>query len=237
MTNTPTVFPLGDSAITVEFGTNADETTSQLILQVFRSVKAKEIEWILDVVPAYASLTIHYDVQVMYSKGMDHPYKAVEQLLIQVLQEQEFPVAEESRMLEIPVCYDDEFAPDLKQLCKQKGLTIEQAIEIHVKPLYRIYMIGFLPGFAYMGMVDPILETPRLEQPRKKVAAGSVGIADRQTGVYPLSSPGGWQIIGRTPVSLFDPVAKTPVLFQPGDSIRFYPITRHEFDHYQTGHS
>jgi inhibitor of KinA len=135
--------------------------------------------------------------------------------------------------MRIPVCYAKTFAPDLEDLALQNKISQEEVIRIHTSATYRVYMIGFLPGFAYMGRVDERIVTPRRSQPRTMVPAGSVGIAGEQTGIYPFASPGGWNIIGQTPVALFDVKRKQPVLLQPGDEVTFYSITEHEFTNYQ----
>jgi inhibitor of KinA len=136
------------------------------------------------------------------------------------------------RILEIPVCYAKPFAPDLETLALQNQLTTEEVIQLHTAKVYRVYMIGFLPGFAYMGKVDHRIAAPRKSQPRTNIPAGSVGIAGEQTGIYPLVSPGGWNIIGQTPLKLFDAARPDPVLFQPGDRVHFYSISQNEFENY-----
>jgi inhibitor of KinA len=141
---------------------------------------------------------------------------------------------EVNRLVRIPVCYEPFFAPDIEALANQKSITLHQLITLHTSVTYKVFMIGFLPGFPYMGEVDSSLEASRHLQPRKAVAAGSVGIAGKQTGIYPLTSPGGWQIIGRTPLRLFDVNRENAVLLQPGDSVQFYSITANEFAHNQS---
>jgi inhibitor of KinA len=135
------------------------------------------------------------------------------------------------KTIKVPVCYADKFATDIYYLAKQNDLTVEEIIQLHTSRTYRVYMLGFIPGFAYMGVVDDRLVIKRKPVPRT-VVAGSVGIAGKQTGIYPLESPGGWQIIGRTPVKPFDPDREPPVLFEPGDLIKFYSITEDEFADY-----
>lgn len=135
-----------------------------------------------------------------------------------------------SSIKEVPVCYGGEFGPDLEEVAAHHVLDIEEVIQLHCIPLYQVYMIGFTPGFAYLGGLDERLHTPRKNEPRKKVLAGSIGIADQQTGIYPIDSPGGWQLIGRTPLRVFDPDRETPFLIQAGDFVRFRPITEMEFE-------
>jgi inhibitor of KinA len=136
------------------------------------------------------------------------------------------------REISVPVCYESPHAPDLATAAELKGLSTEAFIRIHSSVSYRVYMLGFLPGFAYMGEVDESIVLPRKDTPRTVVPKGSVGIAGKQTGIYPTGSPGGWQLIGRTPIRLFDPEAANPAFFQPGDIVRFYSITADEFENY-----
>jgi inhibitor of KinA len=135
-------------------------------------------------------------------------------------------------MITIPVCYEKEFALDIEEIATVKNISINELIEIYTSKIYHVYMMGFLPGFAYMGEVDEKLEMPRKQQPRQTVEAGSVGIAGRQTGIYPLASPGGWQIIGRTPLKLFDAEKKEPTLLKAGDKAKFISISKDEFESY-----
>jgi inhibitor of KinA len=139
--------------------------------------------------------------------------------------------SQENRVMKIPVCYDEEFAMDINKMAAAKNLSPEEVVRIHISKSYRVYMLGFLPGFAYMGELDEMIAMPRKPQP-VKIATGSVGIAGRQTGIYPLASPGGWQIIGRTPLKLFDGNSNEPTLLRAGDSVQFYSITRDEFANY-----
>ena len=137
-------------------------------------------------------------------------------------------------MLRIPVCYHSSLAPDLHLLAVQLHLTTDELIRIHVATTYRVFMLGFLPGFAYMGPVDQRIVAPRHDRPRSAVPAGSVGIAGAQTGIYPMQSPGGWQLIGRTPLQLFTPHLLPPCLLQPGDEVVMYPISLDEFNQWPT---
>lgn len=227
------VFPLGDSALTVDFGNHIDERINRIVLGLVKQVKQSSFPGIIEVFPAYSSLTICYDVLAL-SKNVsgemtvfDWLKKKVQGWISSFHDKQE----EQQRTLDIPVCYDKQFAPDLGKIAHDKHLSVEEFIQIHTSATYRVYMLGFLPGFAYMGDVDERIATPRKLQPAN-VAAGSVGIAARQTGIYPLSSPGGWQIIGRTPLQLFDAGNREMTLFKPGDLVKFVPITINEFtDH------
>jgi inhibitor of KinA len=139
-----------------------------------------------------------------------------------------------SKLVRIPVCYAQQFAPDIASLAALHGISIEEVIAIHSGTNYRVYMIGFLPGFPYMAMVNKKIQTPRLPKPRARVPAGAVGIAGAQTGIYPTDSPGGWQLIGQTPLKIFDLAKDNPVLLQPGDEVQFYPVSIEEFQTFQT---
>jgi inhibitor of KinA len=229
------IFPLGDSALTIDFGNIIDEDINKKVLQLFHHLKSARNQCIIDLVPAYSSLTVYYDVADLYDTGktsFEHMADEIEKMLSldSIITDQK------ANYFEIPVCYAEKFAIDLAEMSKQKGLSPEQIIQIHTSKVYRVYMLGFLPGFTYMGEVDDRIAIARKPTP-VKLFAGAVGIAGRQTGIYPLESPGGWQIIGRTPVEIFRKEKEQPVLFQPGDEIKFYPITENEFENYQARRS
>jgi len=188
----------------------------------------------IEAVPAYSSLTIYYDV-CQLRKTVPTAKTVAEWMIDQFekrLAIQQPESDSTSRLVKIPVCYEKEFAIDIEDLAFSKSISVEDVIRIHTFKHYRIYMLGFLPGFAYMGEVDEQIEMPRKLQPRQKVQAGSVGIAGRQTGIYPLASPGGWQIIGLTPLKLFDIKNNEPVLLRSGDTVQFYSISKNEFESY-----
>jgi inhibitor of KinA len=225
------IFPLGDSALTIDFGNIINEDINKKVLRLFQHLKAIATEPILDLVPAYSSITVYYDVASFY-----HPQKTAFESMADALEELfsktvEIP-EQKNNFLEIPVCYAKKFSIDIDLLSQQNNLSIEEVVELHTSRVYKVYMLGFLPGFTYMGEVDHRLEIARKPEP-VKLFPGAVGIAGRQTGIYPLESPGGWQIIGRTPVTIFRKENKNPVLFQPGDEVKFYSITEHEFENYQ----
>lgn len=184
--------------------------------------------WV-DIIPAYASLTIVYDVVAIRKHSLSAyawMKSELEKTLGMIQDDHIVPV----RTIQVPVCYDLSFAPDSKRLMVEKKVSIENLIELHTQQTYRVYMIGFLPGFAYMGSVDKRIAMPRLESPHPLVPAGSVGIAGSQTGIYPVDSPGGWNIIGRTPLKIFDADASNPILFQSSDEVRFISISKKEFE-------
>ena len=212
--------PLGDSALLVSFGEVIDEEINDRVHALARTIERVNFEWLVEVVPAYSSLAVIYDPALIDFEGVK---LAVEGL--------EFSARKfEGKLVKIPVLYGGEYGPDLEFVAQYNGLTPGEVIEIHSRPTYRVYFLGFLPGFAYLGGMDERIATPRLETPRLKVPAGSVGIAGKQTGIYPLESPGGWRLIGRTPLRLFDPSKEPPTLLQPGDRIRFVPIGEEKFN-------
>ncbi len=213
----------GDTGVSIEFGDAIDPAINMRVRQLFQVLKSLRPVGIVDLIPTYRSLFIEYD-----------PWQcSFEQLLLVVedaIRERRVLPSDDASVLEIPVCYGDHFGPDLDELAATHRLSGEEVTRIHCSPVYTVYMIGFSPGFPYLGGLDERLITPRRKEPRRMVPAGSVGIADRQTGIYPLESPGGWQIIGRTPMRLFDLTKPEPFLLNAGDRVRFIPITRDAFE-------
>jgi inhibitor of KinA len=182
----------------------------------------------LDIIPAYASISIYYNV-LTETEGFNEMSAVVEKIINTGTNKQHT----QSRKLIIPVCYDLPFCLDGKTILKQKKISMETLIELHTSVSYKVFMLGFLPGFAYMGMVDERIAAPRLAKLRAHVPEGSIGIAGMQTGIYPFESPGGWNIIGRTPIKIFEPEREHPVLFQLGDEVTFVPISRKEFEEFK----
>jgi KipI family sensor histidine kinase inhibitor len=176
----------------------------------------------VDLVPSYRSLLVYYDPLHTSLPELEERLTALEQDLDQA-------VLNAPRVVEIPTLYGGEYGPDIGQVAKHNGLAPEEVIQIHSAGEYLVYMMGFTPGFPYMGGMSERIATPRLQTPRTAIPAGSVGIAEQQTGVYPIESPGGWQLIGRTPVQLFDPQREPPVVVTVGDYIRFTPITEETY--------
>lgn len=234
-----TIFPLGDSAMTVDFGNVIDVETNKKVLRLFHHLKEKNLPYIIDLVPAYSSLTVYYDlIGLRQIRPLaETVFEAMAEMVEELSSSVDIPDPGEDRLIDVPVCYSTLFGPDLNHIAKEKNTSVQEIIRLHTEKIYRVFMIGFLPGFAYMGEVDERISVTRKKQPRHKVEAGSVGIAGHQTGIYPLRSPGGWQIIGRTPLKLFDDSLQRPVLFQPGDQVKFYSITEDEFADYKSGHS
>lgn len=220
----------GEASLLVEFEQKICEEVNAKVsrfAQLFEQC-ALEMPEIIEVVPTYCSVTIYFD-------GENCNKNLLKDIAHSVLEKiecaQNSQKNEHSKTVKIPVCYEDpEFAPDLADVAANAGLTQDEVIKIHSRKEYLIYMLGFLPGFAYLGGLDKRLETPRLTTPRTKINAGSVAIGGSQTGLYPVDSPGGWRIIGRTPLKVFDPEREPAFLYSAGDRIKFEPITRKEFD-------
>jgi len=228
------ILPLGDHALCIQLGDIIDASINQQCIAIFHQLKEAALPFIKDIIPAYASLTVVYDV-VGIRKEQPSAYgsmkEKLEAMLLRINMDQ--PIS--SRKIEIPVCYDLSLGVDLQEMSQEKNIPVEEIIRIHTNKTYRVFMIGFLPGFAYMGSVDESIITARRTKPRTNVAAGSVGIAGEQTGIYPLDSPGGWNIIGQTPLKLFDAKREKPVLLEAGDEIKFVAIDINEFNKYNSG--
>ncbi|HWR33908.1 MAG TPA: 5-oxoprolinase subunit PxpB [Chitinophagaceae bacterium] len=227
------IFPLGDAAITIDFGNCINESVNNEVISRFSQMQKEPILGMIEAVPAYSSLTIYYDVLMLRKKisATLTVYDWMKEQIENRLHQQTEQAEEKRRIMRIPVCYDDEFAMDINQLAAARNISREEVVQIHTSKTYKVYMLGFLPGFAYMGELDEKIAMPRKSQP-VKITAGSVGIAGKQTGIYPLASPGGWQIIGRTPLKLFDGNSNKPTLLKEGDSIQLYSISRDEFKNY-----
>jgi len=224
------ISPLGESAITIEFGKKIDAGINNIILSLFHYLQEKKITGVKDIIPAYSSFSVIYDtILIRAQSGISSAFEFIKQQIEKAIAECDGATTTNPGILEIPVCYDVSFGMDLDELAQQKNMSADAVIQMHCSKTYRVYMIGFLPGFAYMGPVDERIAMPRRMQPRIRVPAGSVGIAGEQTGIYPLDSPGGWNIIGRTPVKMFDAKRKEPVFLQAGDEVRFVQVGMEEF--------
>ena len=211
-----------DRSVSVEFANEISVRINREIRAFMMLLGDAEILGIVEVVPTYRAVLIHYEPDVLpYNELITHIYEIVEKT-----RDISIP---RSEVVEVPVCYGGEFGPDITTVAKHANITEKKVRDIHTEPAYLIYMLGFTPGFAYMGGMNKKIATPRLSVPRVRLEAGSVGIAGEQTGIYPIASPGGWQIIGRTPLTLFDPKAENPFLFKAGQRVKFYPISEKEF--------
>lgn len=212
----------GDKALTMEFGNSISKEVNNKIRSITVAIETRNIKGIVELVPTYRSLMIHYNpLKISY----DELINALQQLERQ-LETIELPAAQ---VVEIPTLYGGEYGPDIENVANHNQLKLEDVINIHTSNEYLIYMLGFTPGFPYLGGMDPKIATPRLESPRTKINAGSVGIAGGQTGIYPIDSPGGWQIIGRTPIPLFDSQREIPILLKAGNYIIFRSIGENEY--------
>ena len=224
----PRFFPMGDQALIVEFGDRVDPALSAEIAAVAQRLREARPLGVRDIVPAYSTLALHYDPTAVGAGTL--PYEALVATIESWLKTQTAATPPASRLVEIPVCYGGAFGEDLEALAHNRNLSVEEVIAIHSGAVYHVHMLGFVPGFAYLGGLDARLATPRRDTPRLHVPAGSVAIGGAQTGVYPLDTPGGWQIIGRTPLQLFKPDAMPPSLLDAGDAVRFVPISVQEFE-------
>jgi len=214
----------GDSGLILVFGDSISMETNNRIRLAAAEIEALGIEGIIELVPAYCTILVVYDPLKI---GFEELRKRLE-----FLEESTGDVsalAEKRKKCVLPVCYGGHNGPDLENVASHKGLTIQEVVEIHSDANYVVYMIGFTPGFPYLGGMDERIATPRLLSPREKIPAGSVGIAGSQTGVYPMQSPGGWQIIGRTPIRIFDPERENPALLSAGMVVKFKPVDEKEY--------
>ncbi len=211
-----------EQSLLVYLGEEIGNLAHQRVVQLLRALQKEPIPWIRNIQPAYCSLLITFDAAVV-----DH--SEVQTEIIAYAKRAEGLILAEPRLVEIPVCYGGEFGPDLQDVATTRGLPVEKVIELHAAPSYHSYFLGFAPGFAYLGDLPLELTMPRLDTPRKAVAAGSVAIAGRQTAVYPFATPGGWRLIGRTPLEIFRNDREPMGLIAIGDRVKFKPITREEF--------
>lgn len=209
--------PLGDSALLVQLGDKIDSAINQRVHALNALLQANSIAGIVETVPAYCTLLIHYDPLIL---TFDQVTLWVRDKLTQV----DDSLNRKPRQLEVPLRYGGASGPDLEAVAVSKGISTADVVRIHSEREYTVYMMGFTPGFPYLGTLDERLIMPRLETPRTLVKAGTVAIAGSQTGIYPLDSPGGWHLIGWTPLKLFDPTRESPFLFAPGDIIKFIPL-------------
>jgi inhibitor of KinA len=233
--STYNIYALNERAAVIELGNIIDQTLNNKVLAIQSWLTKHPFPGLRDLIPAYTSLTVLYDP--FYINEVCSPaggvFEYVKEKLLLACQPAVMEEASEPRTVSIPVCYDPAMGYDIKLVAAAKNLRIEELIHLHCASTYRIYMVGFLPGFPYMGRLDERLVMPRKSVPRPEVEAGSVAIAGWQTGIYPVRSPGGWQVIGRTPFKLFDPFAPQPVVLSAGDNVRFFPISRSEFQSYE----
>ncbi len=222
------IFPLGDSALTVEFGNVISVELNAAAVALADHLTLHPFPGFIESVPAYASTSIFFDIAEIRRNFPSFPsaFAAVSDIAQRTLNGLDISAAAPSRLVEIPSRFDAEAGPDLDIVAEKSGLSGASVIEVFTETIYTVFMLGFLPGFSYMGEVDDRIATPRKSSPRPLVPAGSIGIAGKQTGIYSLDSPGGWQIIGRTDVGLFVPDQEPPCLLRPGDRVRFVPLQK-----------
>lgn len=225
------ITPLGDNALVLELGTAIDESTHRRVQTVWRTLAAAPLPAVRELVPAYTTVTVFYDPWAAVQAGASALGIAdwLGGLVRERLKNPPKMEKVKPRVVDVPVCYGGEFGPDLARVAAQGKLSPEDVIKRHAKAEYLVHLIGFAPGFPYLGGLPKELHTPRHAKPRMSVPPGSVGIGGGQTGIYPLATPGGWNLIGRTPLRVFRPEANPPVLLAAGDRVRFRAITPAEF--------
>jgi inhibitor of KinA len=217
------IVPLGDTAVVIALGEEIDVATHEKVKAVAHLFDTNPLEGMVEYIPAFTTVTVIYDpLAITHERFTEH---------VRTLLEQAPPSSGGlvDRLVQIPVCYGGDFGPDLDAVSSHTGLPSEDVVALHGEPEYLVYMIGFAPGFPYLGGMSERLASPRRESPREKIPAGSVGIAGSQTGVYPIETPGGWQLIGRTPLRLFRPEVHDPSLLRTGDRVRFHAIEPAEY--------
>jgi len=218
----------GDGAIILELGADASFSISRRVFRVFRELQSASPPGFIAALPTLRSVTVQFDPQVT-----DH--EAIATHLLALVEEKPESPGRPSSWWRIPVCYDGELAPDLAIIAARVGISSDALAELHTQQRYRVYMVGGFPGFAFMGDLPPLLQAPRLASPRTAVPAGSVAIAGRMTAIYPAATPGGWNLIGRTPLRLFNADWQTPAPIGPGDEVEFSSISKVEFENLACG--
>lgn len=218
------IVPCGDSALSIEFRNEISEEVHAQVSSMCTVLHNANLTGVKELIPTYCAIMVCYDA---YQTGFQLLKTKIERLAQRVLKTQSEHV---TKRITIPVCYGGQFGPDMDHVLKFHGITMEELIKRHTAPKYLIYMLGFTPGFAYLGGMDTSIATPRLDNPRTLIPAGSVGIAGEQTGMYPIDSPGGWQLIGRTPLDLYRPDKEPPVLLRASQQIVFRPIELAEYN-------
>jgi inhibitor of KinA len=228
------IYHLNEHALTIEFGSEINPAVNNQAMALHHALQKESFSGFIESVPAYTTLTVYYDlwqVNKTRGSGFQTASQYVQSLIREKLNIISFSASAELPVLEVPVCYDLSMAPDLPWVAEYCRLTIPEVISLHTNEIYRVYMIGFIPGFPYMGMLPAALEVPRKLRPALSVPAGSVALAGRQTGIYPFSIPGGWQVIGRTALRLFDVNRHPCCALEVGQPIKFVPVSLEEFKH------
>ncbi|MGV8982090.1 5-oxoprolinase subunit PxpB [Clostridium sp.] len=212
----------GDRALVIEFGDEIEEESNAKIRSLTLAMEREAIVGIIETIPTYRSLMVIYEPMLIELDVIINKVKSI----LSKMDEMKLP---DAKVIEIPTLYGGEYGPDINFVAEHNKISPEEVIKIHTANEYLIYMLGFTPGFPYLGGMDHKIAAPRLQTPRTKIPVGSVGVAGKQTGIYPIESPGGWQLIGRTPVKLYDPYRKEPVLLNAGDYIKFVQINEMEY--------
>lgn len=230
---------LGEKTITIILGHDIKEQTHQSVVSLLAELERHKLQGVIEYVPAYCTITVHYDPWFLWkwarssNVNLTSPREWLVKQLNEIIERHVDASSDvssyEGRTVEIPVCYGGQYGPDLVEVARYNELTPEEVIAIHSSGSYLVHMLGFSPGFPYLGGMNPAIAMPRKAIPRASIEAGSVGIAGAQTGIYSISTPGGWRIIGRTPLKLFHPEFEIPTLIQAGDRIKFIPITHEQF--------
>jgi KipI family sensor histidine kinase inhibitor len=220
---TPKYLPFGESALLLELGDTISLEVNRRVFALCEAITRTKIQGIEELVPTYRSLLVRYSPLKTTYKKLVRSIKALEKTL------ETLSVGTIGKKVIIPVVYGGDYGPDIGDVAKYHGLKEEQVVTLHSEREYHVYMLGFVAGFPYLGEVAAEIATPRLETPRLKVPAGSVGIAEKQTGIYPCEAPGGWRIIGRTPIKLFNPHQQPPTLLNPDDTVKFRPVAEKEY--------
>ncbi len=225
------ITPLGDSALMLVMGDAIDASTQRRVQAAWRALASEPLPGVSDAAPAYTSVTVYYDPRRVVEAGApaDEIVSWLSARIRERLKNPPKSAKAKTRRIEIPVCYGGDFGPDLGRVAAQAKLFPDEVVKRHSRAKYLVHLIGFAPGFPYLGGLPKELATPRHAKPRMAVPAGSVAIGGEQTGIYPQSTPGGWNIIGRTPRRLFRPEETPPVLLQPGDEVTFKAVTAAEF--------
>ncbi len=219
------IYPSGDSAFLLKFGNEISEDIHLRIRAYIILLSKKRIKGITEIVPSYCDILVHYNPLAINYQKLINKLKKI------YLKTGDYKLPE-PKTVRIPVVYGGKYGPDINEVGNNTGHSTQEIIDLHSQSKYLVYMLGFTPGFCYLGGMNPELTTPRKNIPSEKIAPGSVGIAGSQTGIYPIESPGGWQIIGRTPLKLFDPSSENPFLIEAGNYLEFYPISENEFNSY-----
>ena len=226
------IYPLSEMALTIEFAKDISLTANDKVIAAFHLLKSSPFPGYREAVPAYSSLTIYYnpvEIRRRFPYEQRSVSDIVTDLLLQILSESALETSGEPTITEIPVCYEDEYAPEILMVADYCGLTTVDLVALHTNHLFHVFFTGFVPGFPYLGINPEPLEIPRKKTPLLSVAAGSVAIAGKQSGIYPFATPGGWNIIGRTPMKMFDKSAMRPGKLKAGDQVRFISIDKNQY--------